>query len=97
MRGLLRRYEFHAFVSQSPQVNSFKQRLSPAEQDRRDSDVQFINKALTEILPDSVRATADPYVHSGSGFARTVERLANASRNEVERRAAFHLDGRGRA
>jgi hypothetical protein len=74
MRGLLRRYEFHAFVSQSPQVNPFEQRLSPAEQDRRDSNVQFINEALTEILLDCVRPTADPHVHSGSGLACTVER-----------------------
>src|ERR1700726_3571265 len=93
MRGLLRRYEFNAFVSQSPQVNPFEQRLSPAEQDRRDSNVQFVNEALTEILPDCVRPTADPYVLSGSGLACTVESLANASRYKVERRAAFHLDG----
>jgi hypothetical protein len=92
MRGLLRRYEFNAFVSQGPQVNAFEQRFSPAEQNRRDRDVQFINEALTKILPDCVRATADPHVLSGSGLARTVERLANASCYEVERRAAFHLD-----
>src|SRR5580692_11466420 len=86
MRGLLRRYEFNAFVSQSPQVNPFEQRFSPAEQDRRDSNVQFINEALTKILLDCVRPTADPHVHSGSGLASTVERLANASCYEVERR-----------
>ena len=93
MRGLLRRYEFNAFVSQSPQVNPFEQRFPPAEQDRRDSNVQFINEALTKILLDCVRPTADPHVHSGSGLACTVERLANASCYEVERRVAFHLDG----
>src|SRR5438132_8037029 len=96
MRGLLRRYEFNAFVSQSPQGNPFEQRFPPAEQDRRDSNVQFINEALTKILLDCVRPTADPHVHSGSGLACTVERLANASCYEVERRVAFHLDGRAR-
>jgi len=50
MCGFLRRYEFNAFVSQSPQVNPFEQRFPPAEQDRRDSNVQFINEALTKIL-----------------------------------------------
>src|ERR1700675_1023331 len=55
MRGLLRRYEFNAFVSQSPQVNPFEQRFPPAEQNRRDSNVQFINGALTKILLDCVR------------------------------------------
>ncbi len=93
MRGLLRRYEFNAFVSQSPQVNPFEQRFPPAEQDRRDSNVQFINEALTKILLDCVRPTANPHVHSGSGLACTVERLANASCYEVERRVALHLDG----
>jgi hypothetical protein len=68
----------------------------PAEQDRRDSNVQFINEALTKILLDCVRPTADPHVHFGSGLACTVERLANASCYEVERCIAFHLDG-GRA
>lgn len=96
MRGLLRRYEFNAFVSQSPQVNPFEQRFSSAEQNRRDRNVQFINEALTKILPDCGRPAADPHVHCGSGLASTVKRLANASCYEVERRAAFHLDG-GRA
>ncbi len=59
MRGLLRRYEFDAFVSQSPQVNPFEQPFSSAEQDGRDSNVQFINEALTKILLDCVRPTAD--------------------------------------
>ena len=64
MRGLLLRYEFHARISQNPQVDPFEQRLSPAEQERRDSNVQFINEAFTEILADGVRPTADPYVHA---------------------------------
>jgi hypothetical protein len=93
MRGLLRRYEFDAFVSQSPQVNPFEQRFSPAEQDRRDGDVQFIDEAFTKKLLNRIRPAADPHVHSGSGLACTVERLANASCYEVERRAALHLDG----
>jgi hypothetical protein len=65
----------------------------PAEQDRRDSNAQFINEALTKILLDCVRPTADPHVHSGSGLACTVERLANASCYEVERRV-FDLSER---
>jgi hypothetical protein len=73
MRGLLRRHEFNAFVSQSPKVNPFEQGFSPAEQDRRDGNVQFINEALAKVLPDCVRPTADTHVHSGSGLACTVE------------------------
>src|SRR5215471_3809691 len=94
MRGFFRCCEFNAFVSASPQVNPFEERFSAAEQDRRGSDVQFINEALTKILPDCVRPAADSHVLSCSGLACTVERLANASCYEVERRAAFHLEGR---
>ena len=92
MRGLLRRCEFNAFVSQNPQVNPLEQRLSPSEQDRRDGNVQFIDEALTKILLDCARPGAGPHVLSASGLACAVERLANASCDEMERRAAFHLD-----
>ena len=39
------------WTNQSLHVDSFEQRFSPAEQDRRDSDVQFINEAVTEQGP----------------------------------------------
>ena len=42
MGGFLRRNELNAFVSQSAHVNPLEQSLSPAQQDRRDSDVQLI-------------------------------------------------------
>src|SRR5712691_8478286 len=48
MGGLLRRCKFNAFVSQSPQVNAFEQSLSTTEQDRCDSNVQLIDKAVTD-------------------------------------------------
>src|SRR5437773_5636854 len=92
MRGLLRRYEFNAIVTQSPQIIPFEQPFSPAEQNRCDSEVQFINEALTKVLLDCVRPTADPQVHSSCRLACTVEPLANTSCYEVERRIAFHLD-----
>ena len=59
MGGFLRRNELNAFVSQSAHVNPFEQPLSPAQQDRRDSDVQLIDEARTKVLLDDVRwATA---------------------------------------
>ncbi len=85
MRRLLRRDEFNAFVSQRPQVNALEQRLASAEQDRRDRDVQFIDEAFTKIQPNCVWPAADPHVHSGSGLARTVERLAQAAIYEVNK------------
>src|SRR6185436_18986651 len=93
MRSLLRSPEFDALVFQGPQVYPFEQTFSPAEQDRRNRKMQFVNEALAKILLDRVRPTADPHVPAGSRLACTLERLAYASRDEVERRAAFHLDG----
>src|SRR3569833_3405923 len=54
--------------------------------------MQLIDEALTKVLLDGSRPAADPHVASGRRLACTVERLANASRDEVERGAAFHLD-----
>ena len=93
MRGLLRRCEFNAFVSQSPQVNAFEQSLSTTEQDRCDSDVKLINEALTKILPDRVGPATDSHVSSGGRLSCPVQRLANAARNEMKRGVAFHLNG----
>ena len=54
MGGFLRRNELNAFVSQSAHVNPLEQSLSPAQQDRRDSDVQLIDEAHTKILLDGM-------------------------------------------
>src|ERR1700674_1221340 len=96
MGGFLRRNELNAFVSQSAHVNPLEQSLSPAQQDRRDSDVQLIDEARTKILLDSVRSAANAHIHSVGCVARPVKRLVNTARDEVERRSAFHLDGRAR-
>src|SRR3569832_358316 len=54
--------------------------------------MQLIDEALTKILLDRIRPTADPHVASAGRLACTIESLANASRDEVKRGAAFHLD-----
>lgn len=90
--GLLRRDGLHAFVPERPQIDRIEQRFSSAKQDRRDSDVQFIDQALAKILPDRMRSAADAHVLAGSGFPRLVECVANACGDEVELRAAFHFD-----
>src|SRR5467141_2834669 len=96
MGGFLRPYELNAFVSQSAHVSPLEQPLSPAQQDRRDSDVQLIDEARTKILLDSVRSAANAHIHSVGCVARPVKRLMNTARDEVECRSAFHLDGRAR-
>src|SRR5258706_6568578 len=94
MGGFLRRNELTAFVSQSAHVNPLEQSLSPAQQDRRDSDMQLIDEARTKILLDSAGSAANAHIHSLGRVARPVKRLVNTARDEVERRSAFHLDGR---
>jgi hypothetical protein len=96
MGGFLRCNELNTFVSQSAHVNPREQSLSPAQQDRRDSDVQFIDEATTKILLDRVRSAANAHIHSVGSVARSVKRLVNAARDEEECRCAFHLDGRPR-
>ena len=59
------------------------------------SQLQFIYEALTKILLDRIRPTADPHVQSAGRLACTVESLANASRDEVERRVALPTPSRG--
>src|SRR4030095_8601967 len=88
--------ERHACRTQSAQFNPLEQSLSPAKQDRRDSDVQLIDEARTKILLDSVRSAANAHIHSLGCVARPVKRLLNTARDEVECRSAFHLDGRAR-
>jgi hypothetical protein len=72
MGGFLRRNELNTFVSQSAHVNPLEQSLSPAQQDRRDSDVQLIDEARTKILLDSVRSAANAHIHSVGCVARPV-------------------------
>src|SRR3569832_1317773 len=54
--------------------------------------MQLIDEALTKILLDRIRPTADPHVASAGRLACTIESLKKTSRDEVKRGAAFHLD-----
>src|ERR1700728_2457899 len=96
MGGFVRRDELNAFVSQSAQVNRLEQSLSSAQQDRRDSDVHLIDEAQTKILLEGLRSAANAHIHSVGCVVRSVKRLVNTARDEVECRSAFHLDGRAR-
>src|SRR5258708_13335381 len=92
MGGSHRGCKVNAFVSQRREVNAFEQSLSTTEQDRRDSNVQLINKALTKILLDRVGPTTNSHVSSGGRLSCPVKRLANASRQQLKHPFAFHLN-----
>jgi hypothetical protein len=94
MGGFLRRNELNAFVSESAHVNALEQSFSPAQQYRRDSEVQLIDETGTKILLDGVGSAANANIHAIGCLARPVKRLVNTARDEMEGRSAFHLDGR---
>jgi hypothetical protein len=96
MGGFLRRNELKAFVRKSARVNPLEQSLSPAQQDRRDSEVQPIDEARTKILLDSVRSAANAHIHPIGCVARPVKRLVDTTGDEVECRSAFHRYGLSR-
>jgi len=77
MGGFLRRNELKRIRIQERARQSLEQSLSPAQQDRRDSDVQLINEAARKILLDSVRSAANAHIHSVGCVARPVKRLVN--------------------
>src|SRR5918912_2025866 len=67
-----------------------------AEQDRDHDDVHVVDEPGSKEVADDGGASADPYVLHVRSLAGGLERLGRRSVEEVERRAALHLDGRAR-
>src|SRR5919199_6726963 len=67
-----------------------------AEQDRDDDYVHVIDEPGSKEVADDGGASADPYVPAVRSLAGGRERLGRRSVEEVERRAALHLDRRAR-
>src|ERR671939_189439 len=67
-----------------------------AEQDWDHHDVHVVDESGSKELADHGGASADPYVLAVGGLAGPLERLGRRSVDEVERRAALHLDRRAR-
>lgn len=55
MGGLFRPRELDALVPQMPHVDAFEESLPRAEKNRRNGDMQLIDQARTQVLPDGVR------------------------------------------
>ena len=69
---------------------------APAEQDRDHHDVQVVDEPGGEEVADHRGASADAHVLAVRGLAGRLERLGRRRVEEVERRAALHLDRRAR-
>src|SRR4029450_4100093 len=67
-----------------------------AEQDWDHHDVHVVDEPGSKEVADHGRTSADTDVLAVRGLAGRLERLGRRSVDEVERRAALHLDRRAR-
>src|SRR5687768_15831463 len=77
-------------------LQSVPEAYASAEQDRDHDDVHVVDEPGRKEIADRGGASADAYVLAVRGLAGRLERLGRRSVDEVERRAALHLDRRAR-
>src|SRR5919201_1186276 len=70
--------------------------FTPAEQDRYHCDVHVLDEPGSEEVADDGGASADAHVLTLRSLPGPLERLGGRRVDEVERRAALHLDRRPR-
>src|SRR5215204_4617129 len=80
------------FVVRLERVESVPEAYASAEQDRDHDDVHVVDQPRGNEVPDHGGASADAYVLTVRSRASGLERLRRRSVDEVERRAALHLD-----
>src|SRR5918992_1489712 len=73
-------------------LESVLEAYASAEQDRDHDDVHVVDEPRGNEVPDHGGASADAYVLTVRSIAGGLERLRRRSVDEVERRAALHLD-----
>src|SRR5919109_4414592 len=77
-------------------LQSVPEAYASAEQDRDHDDVRVVDEAGGKEVADRGGTPADAYVLAVRGRADRLDRLRRRSVDEVERRAALHLDRRAR-
>src|SRR6266498_2883919 len=77
-------------------LQSVPEAYAPAEQDRDHHDVHVVDKPGSEEVADHGGTPADADVLAARSLAGRLERLGRRRVEEVERRAALHLDRRAR-
>ncbi len=83
-----------AAVAELDGVDAAQQMLTAPQQNGGNDPRQPVDQPGAQVLAHGGGAAADAYVLAvGRCGARSVERLVNTARDEVEHRAAFHLDG----
>src|SRR5262249_54047685 len=96
MRGALGRRMLDSPISQRAEIEAVEERFPLAERDRRLGEVEFIDMAGLNILPYRLDAAADLDVLGAGRLARLLQRSLDTVGDEVEGRAAQHLDRRAR-
>src|SRR2546429_3158538 len=77
-------------------LQSVPEAYAPAEQDRDHDDVHVVDEPGSKEVADDGGTSADAYVLAVRSLAGRFECLGRRSVDEVERRAAIHLDRRAR-
>src|SRR5213083_847474 len=72
-----RRHMLGARIAQRPQVHPRKERLTTAEQNRRDRDVYFVDESRLEILPHRGHSSADLDIEVTGGLPGALQRFLN--------------------
>src|SRR6058998_552938 len=87
-----RRHMLGARITQRRQVDPRKERLTTAEQDRRDRDMHLVDEARLEILAHRGRPAADLDIEPVRGLPGATERFLNSAGDEMKDGPAFHRD-----
>src|SRR5207247_1734845 len=87
-----RRHMLGARIAQRRQVHPRKERLTTAEQDRRDRDMHLVDEPRLEILAHRGRPAADLDIEPARGLPGATERFLNSVGDEMKDGPAFHRD-----
>src|SRR5207253_338680 len=87
-----RRHMLGARIAQRRQVHPRKERLTTAEQDRRDRDMHLVDEPRLEILAHRGRPAADLDIEPARGLPGATERFLNSAGDEMKDGPAFHRD-----
>src|SRR2546421_11067924 len=85
-----RRHMLGARIAQGRQVDPRKERLTTAEQDRRDRDMHLVDEPRLEILAHRGRPAADLDIELARGLTGAPERFLDSAGDEIEDGPAFH-------
>src|SRR2546429_5887952 len=81
-----------ARIAQRRQVHPRKERLTTAEQDRRDRDMHLVDEPRLEILAHRGRPAADLDIEPARGLPGATERFLDSAGDEMKDGPAFHRD-----